>query len=817
MTENPSNTKSRTSKTITALRWRKRIAGFRVIRLTERLMHMSTVEIAHNLHVRLRNLPVIQGFYLNHYRAQADAYTIEFVDRIGTNAKQQIKLEFDKLFFFGPSQKTVLVDRIKQRFPGKKEQTVQYAEAIIKDEIHLLGRAVRIQPGMIDWHADPVTRRRFWPLVHLNEAAAISVCGADVKYVWELNRHQFLPILGRAYWLTDDPRYAEAASSIISDWIVNNPFDHGVNWSSHLEVAMRAISWLWTMPFLISWDGLNERLLKNWLYSLAQHSYHLSKNLSIFSDPTNHLIGEATSLWMLSLCFPQLPNANKQFERTQKILNEELERQTFPDGVNKEQASAYHRFVLDFYLQVVALSKRIDKQLPAGLTQRVEAMLDYTAALAGMHGKAPMIGDSDDARAIPLLELVGWDFRDQLSIGCVIFERSDWKRRLDDLDEATVWLLGTTAIDIFDDLNERSAYQTPCIFAKGGYCFFGASSAKVNAELIFSTGPLGLWPNASHGHADALSIQIRVNDRFLLTDSGTGAYFSSGRIREKMRKTSAHNTLSVDGFDQADIYGTFKWVNPMQVRLLGAFVNERFSYAEAMHDGYQRLRNGVIHYRRIFSMHESGWWVVIDHLEGRGEHRYTRHFHFPPGVKLQPYGDSIVTAIDPPSEAGLRFHFPAISRSQTITVSMDGKGCWSERYGDWKPAPRMQLTSIARPPITLFVEISLVNKKSDPGGYSEGANKSVVTHLPGQARVYRKTNVRDKKKEEVLLVNPEYQDVRLPGGVRTDAAFLFLQLDGEKEIDKAFIVGEGRSASSKAFKLQCSAEDQYLEYFRAAS
>ena len=56
---------------------------------------------------------------------------------------------------------------------------------------------------------------------------------------------------------------------MVADWLVQNPGGLGVNWCSHLEVAMRSISWLWTLPYVIAWDGLDADVLRRWLISLA--------------------------------------------------------------------------------------------------------------------------------------------------------------------------------------------------------------------------------------------------------------------------------------------------------------------------------------------------------------------------------------------------------------------------------------------------------------------------------------------------------------------------------------------------------------------
>ena len=46
----------------------------------------------------------------------------------------------------------------------------------------------------------------------------------DAKFVWELNRHLHLPVLGRAYRLSGDRRYAQEVVDQIASWIEACPF-----------------------------------------------------------------------------------------------------------------------------------------------------------------------------------------------------------------------------------------------------------------------------------------------------------------------------------------------------------------------------------------------------------------------------------------------------------------------------------------------------------------------------------------------------------------------------------------------------------------
>jgi hypothetical protein len=55
--------------------------------------------------------------------------------------------------------------------------------------------------------------------------------------------------LGQAYLLTGDERYAQTFVAHLDGWMGQNPPKLGVNWMSSLEVAFRAISWLWAFYF----------------------------------------------------------------------------------------------------------------------------------------------------------------------------------------------------------------------------------------------------------------------------------------------------------------------------------------------------------------------------------------------------------------------------------------------------------------------------------------------------------------------------------------------------------------------------------------
>ncbi len=796
------------------LRWRKRLSVRRYVRLFERLVQMGPAEIGTRLWRPARKgLRVLCRRYGLAWGTSQQCREA-FLQGLGAHPEARIAARLDRHFFFGPSHRATICEQLQEQAPDVVHRMRGAADALRQSGITLLGQRVRLIPGEIDWQADPFTQQRMWSSGVLDESEAVHTRTADVKYVWEINRHQYLPTLGRAFWLTGEDRYARDAVALVQDWLVQNPVGLGVNWCSHLEVAVRAISWLWTLPYVMTWDGLDDAVLKGWLGSLAEHYHHLCGHLSVYTDPTNHLIGEAAALWMLTLVFPELPGAQHQHQRARDVLLREAERQVISDGVNAEQATSYHRFVLDFYLQFYILAQRAGEVLPRALAERLEAMLGFASALAGAYGVAPMIGDSDDARGVPFVDGIGWDFRDVLSTGAVLFQRPDWKRTSGGLSEITVWLLGVEAIGQYDALGTAASMDGSQVFAKGGYGFLRASQPQADVELIFDVGPLGLMPHAAHGHADALSVLVRINGRFLLTDPGTGAYFHSALVRDVFRRTATHNTVTVDGLDQADLLDTFKWVNPMVVRLQASYLSERFDYLRAVHHGYHRLRDAVTHERTVLFVRPDEW-LVVDRLEGRGHHAFAQHFHFAPDVRIERRAPHEVVAFDSVSGIGLQLMFAHATADGPAVLRLDDDGGWSGSYGHWEPAPRVQIDVATQTPQTFLTFVRPVTRLNTSGGATPVASRCHAEIFAekfdsGRAILYRRVQ---PSIETWVLVNPSQVPVELPRGWRSNAAFLYLEIRlGDDAIERVFMTGEGSTFACGKVNLACTAAEPFIGF-----
>src|SRR5688572_1297662 len=122
-------------------------------------------------------------------------------------------------FVLEPREASALVRAILTRWPEAAGDAVRRADRILAGSYDLLGyRGLRCD----DWHGDSVNGgrmpERFWASVPYLDPQH-----GDHKVIWEFNRHQHWLTLGRAYWLTGNPRYADAIVHQLESWLSANP------------------------------------------------------------------------------------------------------------------------------------------------------------------------------------------------------------------------------------------------------------------------------------------------------------------------------------------------------------------------------------------------------------------------------------------------------------------------------------------------------------------------------------------------------------------------------------------------------------------
>ena len=538
------------------------------------------------------------------------------------------------------------------------------------------------------WNVDPKTGLEapleFGLSTDYRDAARVG----DIKYLWEINRHLELVTLAQAWHLTGDERYARGARLFIDSWLEACPYPMGVNWCASLEHAIRLVNWSFAWHLLGADDSVlfqgegGSAFRGRWLESIHQHCHFIARHFSRHSSANNHLLGEASGLFIGALTWPLWPESVRWRDQARAELAREALLQTFEDGVNREQAVWYHHSVADMLLITGLFARASDCDFDASYWRALESMLDFLASIMDVSGGVPAIGDADQGVLVRLAPADSSGagprpdvYRSLLASGAVLFKRAEFRRKAGELDDKTRWLLGDIAESSFEVLDPSRA-QLPVrrSFPRAGYYILGDDfETPAEVRIVADAGALGYLSIAAHGHADALAFTLTVGGKPFLIDCGTFAYHADLAWRHYFRGTSAHNTVMVDSEDQSVFAGPFLWLQHAEATVDEFVCSPGVQSLVAHHDGYRRLVDPVTH-RRTWRYETSSQTLSIsDELLCAGVHTVQIFWHFAPECQVTTEDGRVVAERD-----GIRLE---LESPDTLSVTLV-RGRMPDRGGE---------------------------------------------------------------------------------------------------------------------------------------
>jgi Heparinase II/III-like protein/Heparinase II/III N-terminus len=534
-------------------------------------------------------------------------------------------------FFAGFDSTEKVAAALHSYWSDSESHFLRCSDDAVEGRFDLLGLKQLDFGNPLDWHLEPISGKRsaleHWSLVEEVDAAQ----SGDKKIVWELNRHQHFVLLGQAYWLTNDERYAKAFASQLSSWIEQNPPKLGINWISSLEIAFRSISWIWSLHFFKHSAALTSDLFWQALRVLYLNARHIETYLSTYFSPNTHLTGEALGLYYLGTIFPEFDDASRWRSAGRRILLEQLPLHVQNDGVYFEQSSYYHRYTTDFYTHFLLLAAANDDSLPDIVGNKLQQLLDHLMYITRPEGTMPLFGDDDGGRLMIFDPREPKnDCRSSLTTGAAIFRRADYKFVAQKPAREILWLLGPDGLERFENIEPAEPRKQSIGFSQGGYYVMRDGWTADANYLLFDCGPHGV-SNCGHAHADALAFELATNGRTLLVDPGTFSYTGSSEARNWFRSSPAHNTLTLDSESSSVSAGPFSWTSIAKIECTSWLSRGGFDFVSGRHDGYQRLEAPATHIRSILFV-KNRYWVVLDEIESKGNHNADLWFHFDAGA-----------------------------------------------------------------------------------------------------------------------------------------------------------------------------------------
>lgn len=575
------------------------------------------------------------------------------IDRVLLSRRQRTLAPLQRKRAVSPSDESTLTSLLPL-IPGTVGRTALHsawraaliaeADEIVQHRIQLIGSR-RVDVGTpIRWNYE-YNKNAATPTTYAGDIDYRDYdATGDCKWVWELNRHHHLVVLGRAFRATGNVVYAQEVVDQIVSWMDACEFGTGMNWRSPLELSIRLINWVYALELIATAGVIDIDTNRRIETSIYQHLWDVSRKYSRFSSANNHLIGEAAGVYVAACRYPHLPNAEAWRRDAKRILIHEISDQVDADGVHRELATGYHLFVLQFFAIAHIVGRQSDDAFPDEYTARLDSMGEFPKALSA-GGRMPLFGDCDDGYVLDL----GGDRGDPRPwieiVDRIVGHSTNDGASGESRHEAANWLLGPNT-DTCTAANPQSTQLRSTCFEEAGIYLLqsGRSDSDDAISVTVDVGPLGFKSIAAHGHADALSMTLRAFGAEFLIDPGTYDYFTHPEWRDYFRMTRAHNTIEIDGLDQSEMLGKFMWGQRANARCIDWRPDGSQSRLIAEHDGYTRLSDPVIH-RRSITLHESSGCVRIDDaLDASASHNAAIHFHFAPECRVELVGDRVVRA-----------------------------------------------------------------------------------------------------------------------------------------------------------------------------
>jgi hypothetical protein len=401
------------------------------------------------------------------------------------------------------------VARFESQVPESRPELQPRVDALLEHRFDLLGSGPTDLGPEIDWSRD-FKSGRSWPLRQSSLLRVSYDDGSDVKVPWELSRFQHLPLLAAT-------GHADEVGAQLESWIDANPVELGVNWTTTMEVAIRASNWVAALA-LCAETAAAEPWFERALESLLLHGRFIHSHLEWSEARGNHYLSNVVGLLPVAALFFGSREGRDWAQWAAGELVSEMEHEVRADGCAHEASTAYHRLVTELFLcGTQAADTLVPGFAPDWYRERLDLMLAFVRDYTRPDGLAPQIGDSDDGRFLPLGDY-GADPRDHRHL----FAQAE--RPL-----------------------EQAAGSAE--YPEGGYYAFRNGSLYA----IVRCGDVGRHGRGGHGHNDQLSFELADARGALIVDPGTFVYTSDPVERNRFRSTAFHATLRVGGHEQNEL------------------------------------------------------------------------------------------------------------------------------------------------------------------------------------------------------------------------------------------------------------------------
>jgi Heparinase II/III-like protein/Heparinase II/III N-terminus/Polysaccharide deacetylase len=508
---------------------------------------------------------------------------------------------------------------------------------------------------------------------------------------WRLNFYSLRPTLNLlyAYRTTGDARYARRLVALDDSFFgaeASSPYA----WSDDHAVAFRSMALVDSWWRLRQGHMLSEAESRRYLMEIQKTGVFLA-DPNHYQPQHNHGINEAAALLQIAVDFPDMPQAHAWRATATTRLDTSIHSLVDPDGVLIENSPYYQFYALDKLWQIDRWAKATHVALSPDFESRLGQMINYATYILQPDSSVPLLG---------------------ASLATTIH------------DHGTYAQMGESNPYFEYVLTHGAEGQVPphtsVSFSRAGQTIMRSgwgtgSNFTAQSFLTFNVGPY----RTTHSNLDSLAITLYGDGTTLLPGAGLYTY-SPGTMRDYFHGTASHDTVVVDGRDQA----------------VGNAMGGVFAQKDGItyQSGESSLYAGVTH-RRVVMMLDPTHYLVTDRLTSSSVHTYTQMFHLFSGAHVTTHG---LTVTGTGTKPGQSLTISQIDTAGITEGSVTGQtsppaGICSEQYQVSIPCPAISYAQ--RGTNVEFTTLLTIGHSGAPVTVRHDAARDVVHIGDGDRRI----------------------------------------------------------------------------------
>lgn len=449
----------------------------------------------------------------------------------------------------------------------------------------------------------------------------------DHELRWQLHRHKWWPSMGKAFRVTGDEKYAAEWVAQYRDWIAKNPLTEYIEDAERvmetadnvyfawrpLETSGRLAGQIDLFQLFLPSEHFTPEFLIEFLDNYHRHAEFTNTH---YSDQGNHLLFEAQYIIQAGAYFPEFKEAAAWRKAGVDILNSEISRQVYADGVQYELDPGYHMGTIESFsrgLRMMDLNG-YRGEFPQSYIDTMEKMIIFSCNLMFPDYTQPMFSDNK--------------FHDKRHM---MKRLKTWQTLFPD-NRMVKYLLSEGKRGALPDYDSHA-------FADGGFYIMRNGWDTASTVMMLKAGPKGEW----HNQYDNGTFELWSNGRNFFPDSGCFIYGGDEEVlkqREWFRRTASHNTLTLDD----------RTLETRESKLLKWVAAPEWDLTVVETPGYK----GLTHRRAVFFVNKK-FFVIVDDAYGDADGEVAVHYHLLPCEPVANAGEkSLSTAFDDGNNITLR-------------------------------------------------------------------------------------------------------------------------------------------------------------------